>query len=252
MSPLLMCTTAHERVDVVAFRKDYVSHWGTIKHRVVRGSGPEVEALLGKPYEYRFSPEEQAVLKVTLHDKPDGTQERPLLVRWQAASHHGPSPITFQIVEVFPLDATSMCSQVIFHDEATVLSSDFYTKQRWGRLGEPVTSSKTSVGQGVMLTGWLASIGLVFSEIFDVHTEHSYWTSERMVKHTDRMLDVVGPRYPAADLLFIFDNSTNHKKFADTAPAACKMNVNPGGKRTRVSVGDIGINDHPVHRVATA
>ena len=103
-----MCTTAHERVDVVAFRKDYVSHWGTIKHRVVRGSGPEVEALLGKPYEYRFSPEEQAVLKVTLHDKPDGTQERPLLVRWQAASHQGPSPITFQIVEVFPLDATSM------------------------------------------------------------------------------------------------------------------------------------------------
>ena len=114
-----MCTTAHERVDVVAFRKDYVSHWGTIKHRVVRGSGPEVEALLGKPYEYRFSPEEQAVLKVTLHDKPDGTQERPLLVRWQAASHQGPSPIAFQIVEVLPLDATSMCSQVIFHDEAT-------------------------------------------------------------------------------------------------------------------------------------
>ena len=109
-----MCTTAHERVDVVAFRKDYVSHWGTIKHRVVRGSGPEVEALLGKPYEYRFSPEEQAVLKVTLHDKPDGTQERPLLVRWQAASHQGPSPITFQIVEVFPLNATSQCDFYVF------------------------------------------------------------------------------------------------------------------------------------------
>ena len=83
-APFATCTcAAHEREDVVKARMDLIAFLDSNAHRIIKpaGSAAEVLALLLQPYERVFTEAEQALLGVKLATLPDGTQERPLLVR---------------------------------------------------------------------------------------------------------------------------------------------------------------------------
>ena len=78
-------------------------------------------------------------------------------------------------------------------------------KQRWHLDGTSPTTTKCSPGKSLMISGWLSPVAYLFAETHDVQAG-GYWTSDHMVEHTNRMLDAVAPRFPAADFLLIFDN----------------------------------------------
>lgn len=82
MAVLCVRPPAHERVDVVAARKEYVEWLLEQAHRIIQADPTDaVLELLRQPYDKVFSKEEQDLLGVTLRTSPEGKQERPLLVR---------------------------------------------------------------------------------------------------------------------------------------------------------------------------
>ena len=93
----------------------------------------------------------------------------------------------------------------MYHDESSFISNDMHTEQRWVQQGVERTTTKTSSGVNMMLSAWICTIGLLFGEIHDTNTL-GYWTSDLMIKHTDRFLDVMQQRFKACDITLMLDN----------------------------------------------
>ena len=55
-----------------------------------------------------------------------------------------------------------------------------------------------------------------------------------MLEHFEGVVKEFDRRFPWAQAVFIFDNSSNHRKMADDALNANRMNVNPGGKNVPI------------------
>jgi hypothetical protein len=80
-----------------------------------------------------------------------------------------------------------------------------HTTQTWVLEGTVRTTTKTSGGVNMMCSGWLSILGFLFGEIHDTNLK-GYWTSELMVAHTNRFLDLVEARFKACDVVLMLDN----------------------------------------------
>ena len=58
-----------------------------------------------------------------------------------------------------------------------------------------------------------------------------YFDSDKLIFQVERAIDIFESRHPDAQALFLFDNAPSHKKCAEDALNADKMNVRPGGKQ---------------------
>src|SRR4051812_48781162 len=55
-----------------------------------------------------------------------------------------------------------------------------------------------------------------------------------MEDHIKKAVRAAEEKFPYARLVFLLDNSPNHKKFSDDALNVTKMNVKPGGKQPKM------------------
>ena len=62
-----------------------------------------------------------------------------------------------------------------------------------------------------------------------------YWTSELFVKHVKKVAKIASYKYPVDrfSILWIFDQSSNHRAYSDDALVASRMNVDDGGKQPK-------------------
>ena len=58
-----------------------------------------------------------------------------------------------------------------------------------------------------------------------------YWTSEKFLQQMDHAVTIAESKYPGAQLIWVFDNSSCHNAYADDALIAAHMNAKPGGKQ---------------------
>ena len=59
----------------------------------------------------------------------------------------------------------------------------------------------------------------------------SYFTNEHLLKQVEKTVDIFERIHPDATALFLFDNAPSHRKVAEDALNADKMNIGPGGKQ---------------------
>ena len=67
----------------------------------------------------------------------------------------------------------------------------------------------------------------------ETHRE-GYFTNELLLKQVEQTVDIFERIHPEAIALFLFDNAPSHRKMADDALNADKMNVGPGGKQPKM------------------
>ena len=60
-----------------------------------------------------------------------------------------------------------------------------------------------------------------------------YWTNDRFISQVEKAIQIAEIKYPASNhsLVFIFDQSSNHRAFLEDALNAKRMNVGPGGSQ---------------------
>ena len=61
-----------------------------------------------------------------------------------------------------------------------------------------------------------------------------YFTNDHLLKQVARTVDIFERIHPVATALFLFDNAPSHRKVADNALNADKLNVGPGGKQPKM------------------
>eukprot|EP00455_Lapot_gusevi_P053922 TRINITY_DN851_c0_g1_i17.p2 TRINITY_DN851_c0_g1~~TRINITY_DN851_c0_g1_i17.p2 ORF type:complete len:172 (+),score=51.43 TRINITY_DN851_c0_g1_i17:605-1120(+) len=71
-----------------------------------------------------------------------------------------------------------------------------------------------------------------------------YWTSEKMTDQLTEVINILERKYPWAQFLFLFDNSSNHLKLAPGALNAKTMNVKTGGNQ--LNVFPLSITSHHI------
>ena len=62
-------------------------------------------------------------------------------------------------------------------------------------------------------------------------SREGYFTNEHLFKQVENGVDIFERVHPEAKGIFIFDNAPSHRKMADDALNANRMNVGPGGKQ---------------------
>ncbi|RPA79191.1 hypothetical protein BJ508DRAFT_363381 [Ascobolus immersus RN42] len=137
------------------------------------------------------------------------------------------------------------------HDESTFNANDGI-RSAWLLKGHQILRPKAR-GKGIMVSDVITQIGRLVvpdhiteadmikaglnpgrrdaAEMLE-YGKDNWWDSEKMCKH---ILEVVEPMaklvYPDCELVFLFDNATNHSCFAPDALNVTEMNLNPGGKQ---------------------
>lgn len=63
-----------------------------------------------------------------------------------------------------------------------------------------------------------------------------YWTSEKFMANVDDAIQIAEHLYPpdSHTIVWLFDQSSCHKAFADDALNVRQMNVHPGGSQPRM------------------
>ena len=126
----------------------------------------------------------------------------------------------------------------IVHDESCCNANDDQSSE-WVPIGGSPKLKKKSLGKGIMVSLFLTEI---CGPLRDPDTKKlcvryleygkgKWWRSANMVEHTRDAIRIAEKLFPWAQLIFRFDNSSNHKKFASDALNVQKMNVNSGGKQ---------------------
>lgn len=68
----------------------------------------------------------------------------------------------------------------------------------------------------------------------------NYWTRDKMVEQTIKIaLPIFHYAFPDCQVLFAFDNASNHCAYVLDALVAAKMNRNPGGQQPLMREGFI-------------
>ncbi|RPA74773.1 hypothetical protein BJ508DRAFT_195691, partial [Ascobolus immersus RN42] len=152
---------------------------------------------------------------------------------------------------IWPEVVPEGCKPIVLltHDESTFNANDGI-RSAWLLKGHQVLRPKAR-GKGIMASDINTQIGrlVVPPSITDAqmaaagvyrrdavelleYGKDNWWDSEKMCKH---ILDVVEPMarlvYPDCELVFLFDNATNHSCFAPDGLRVEDMNLNPGGKQ---------------------
>ena len=72
-----------------------------------------------------------------------------------------------------------------------------------------------------------------------------WWNLDQLIQQTDIAIDIFEYTHPGKVGVWAFDCSTAHEGFADDALSVRNMNVNPGGKQTRIRDTIIPLNNPP-------
>lgn len=117
---------------------------------------------------------------------------------------------------------------IIAHDECIFRANDG-VRSAWVDDTQSVLRPKTE-GRGIMVSAFACEMGVLDTELLE-YGPGKHWTSERMQEEFKRAMDKFEEKYPGAQALFLFDQSSNHTKKPDDALNASAMNVKPGGKQ---------------------
>jgi len=139
---------------------------------------------------------------------------------------------------------------LIYHDES-IFNTNEGQKWAWATGEEPIIQPKTK-GAGIMVSDFIEQHDgyLQLSEAEAAHAgtsvpktarvlleygaeKEGYWNSERFMANIADAVAIAEFKYPPQKntIVFIFDQSSCHKAYAEDALNASKMNVRPGGKQ---------------------
>ena len=121
------------------------------------------------------------------------------------------------------------------HDECTYYANSdqsFF----WGDNETNVLRQK-SLGASIMVSDFIDEVSGYVKDsqdqarlLLEVHRE-GYFTNDHLLAQVEKTVDIFKRVHPEASALFLFDNAPSHRKMADDALNADKMNVGPGGKQ---------------------
>jgi hypothetical protein len=121
---------------------------------------------------------------------------------------------------------------VIYHDESTYYANDD-GGYGWFESERPPLRKK---GQGLslMVSDFICSCHGFLPGVRELleagENREGYWTSDHLVEQLKcKALPIFAEYHPNCDLLFIFDNSSNHAALPEDARVASRMNLNAGG-----------------------
>ena len=126
----------------------------------------------------------------------------------------------------------------VVHDECTYYANSDQSLF-WGDNETNVLRQK-SLGASIMVSDFIDEVSGYIRDDQDqarirleTHRE-GYFTNELLLKQVERTVDIFERIHPEAIALFLFDNAPSHRKMADDALNADKMNVGPGGKQPKM------------------
>ena len=123
----------------------------------------------------------------------------------------------------------------VVHDECT-----FYAHSDqsyfWGDEQTNVLRQK-SLGASIMVSDFIDEVsGFIRDDqgearlLLETHRE-GYFTNNLLLQQVARTVDIFERVHPNAVAVFLFDNAPSHRKVAEDALNADRMNVGPGGKQ---------------------
>ena len=141
---------------------------------------------------------------------------------------------------------------IIFHDESIFNTNEGQTWM-WGESERPAILPKTK-GSGIMVSDFVEEHGgylkLLPDEVDEAKSQYpnikpdarslleygaekeGYWTSERFMDQIRNAADIADYKYRATHtIVWLFDQSSCHKKFDELALQASKILVKDGGRR---------------------
>ena len=85
-------------------------------------------------------------------------------------------------------------------------------------------------------------------EILEVGAEHEgYWTNDKFIEQLKKAVRIADFKYPEDQytVVWIFDQSSNHRAFSEDALVASRMNLKPGGKQPVMRSTPVVVNGRP-------
>ena len=199
------------------------------------------------------------------HERPDVLAERerfldmldkldPFLVRFDVEGNILPQEYP---PNCFPGSPISKPIILITHDESTFNTHDG-RRYAWHTKDMPILQPKGR-GKGIMVSDFLlpssrlsastlsASARLELripefaTKLFEFGTgSEGYWGGDEIVQQvTETVIPIFKAIYPGYQALFLFDNATSHSAFAEDALRVQHMNLDPGGKQSKMRAGYI-------------
>ncbi len=126
----------------------------------------------------------------------------------------------------------------VVHDESTFYANA-YQSQFWSD-GQVEALRQKSLGQSIMVSDFLVEgdgylrDGQQEARLFLETQRDGYFNSSKFLEQVDAAVDIFERKYPNRIGVFLFDNAPCHKKMADDALNVEHMNVNPGGKQSKL------------------
>ena len=194
------------------------------------------------------------------HEREDVVKSRKefLKVLSDLKASHNPSPPCNDEMPPPPHPDTEFRKQVvlIYHDESIFNTNEGQTWM-WAEPDTPVIQPKTQ-GSGIMVSNFVEQYGGYLhlnEEEFAVVKETNpdiiqtarvfleygaeckgYWTSEQFMENIKNAVKIAKFKYPSESytVVWIFDQSSCHKAFAEDSLNARRMNVRPGGAQPKM------------------
>ena len=194
------------------------------------------------------------------HEREDVVKSRKTFldkVNSLKVSHLPPPPCSDERAKTPPLDAESRKRLVlIYHDESIFNTNEGQTWM-WATPDTPVIQPKTK-GAGVMVSDFIDQhrgfLQLTDDEhqvvkahdpnfpksarvLFEYGAEkEGYWTAQKFLNNLKDAVVIAEHVYPGDNhtLVWLFDQSSCHKAFAEDALNARRMNVRPGGNQPQM------------------
>ena len=167
-------------------------------------------------------------------------------------AHLPPPPASDERAVTPPPDAETRKKLVLIDHDESIFSTNEGQSWAWATGDDPVIQPKTK-GAGIMvsdyveehdgflrLSGTEAALAKASDPTFPMTArtfleyggdKEGYWNSEKFMKNVEDAARIVKWKYPAdkCDVVFVFDQSSCHRAFADNALNVKVMNVKPGG-----------------------
>ena len=126
----------------------------------------------------------------------------------------------------------------VVHDECTFYANSDQS-YFWGDDHTNVLRQK-SLGASIMVSDFIDEVaGYVRCDedqarlLIETHRD-GYFTNDHLMAQVAKTIDIFERIHPDAIGLFLFDNAPSHRKVADDALNADRMNVGPGGKQPKM------------------
>lgn len=106
-------------------------------------------------------------------------------------------------------------------------------------------------GKGIMVSDFLTPGGRLSCEwengrkefasmLIETGSGKEWWTNEMMMKQLRKAVEIFKRQFPGCTGLWLFDNSANHGAYSEDALVASRVQMNPGGKQSRMHDGFFG------------